>query len=128
MSQLSTKALVTVSCGWANQAIPPFAKLTERRAIKLGSAGRNCSSNCRSIVIVSGPWRSWTIPRRYRSAASRDSSTLLAMTKIGLLFAFQLSRERTGVINFSNRLDNGGGINGDGACLCVGVNAIEHEG
>ena len=48
-------------------------------------------------------------------------------TPSALFFAFQLSRERIRVVDLSKRLDNGGGINRDGARLRVRVSAIGHE-
>ena len=53
--------------------------------------------------------------------------SLASPTSSALVFAFQLSRERTRVVHFSKRLDNGGGINRDGARLRVRVSAIGHE-
>ena len=109
-----------------NQLIPPFAKPTRKRATKLGSAGRSCSSNCHSIVIVterSGVEGS----RGDTDRLPRLIESLARGQRVALSFAFQLSRESTRVVDLSKRLDNGGGINRDGARLCVRVSAIGHE-
>src|SRR5262245_22303539 len=45
-------ALVTESCAEANQPFPPFAKRTEKRATKLGRAGRHCLNNCHSSSVI----------------------------------------------------------------------------
>src|SRR5207245_10334930 len=43
------------------------------------------------------------------------------------LGAQQFVHQRLRVINFSQRFDDGGGINGHGARLRIGVNTIQHE-
>src|SRR4029079_6092071 len=108
MCRSSTRALATVSCVWANRIIRKCVKPTEKRATKLGSGGRSCSSNLGRDAAL----------RRPDAAARRPYHSLRAE---------QFVYEGLGIVNLSKRLDNCGGINRDGARLHVGVGAIGHE-